>query len=165
MSGTLIIYRALRAVLLPLLIWKFKQFVSSPWPFLAVIKDGPGSVFHSPTAESYPFCSGQGRDSIGLFELLVSVCWGKWFVELLDISKEPVKSNLSQISQYSKLQIIGWVLCETYVVVLLVPTSLSGLCYFSLFFGALSKASAGEKNVSLGCSFLRRRHQMWWTHL
>lgn len=144
MSGTLTIHRALWAVLLPLLIWKFKQFASSPWPFLAVIKGGPGSMFHLPTAETYTFCWGQGRDSIGLFQLLASVCWEKWFVELLGISKEPVKSNLSQISQYSKLEIMGWVLYETYVALLLVPISPSGLCYFSLFFGGLSKASASR---------------------
>lgn len=40
------------AVLFPLLVWKFKQFDTSLWPFLAVIKGGLGSVIHLPTAQN-----------------------------------------------------------------------------------------------------------------
>lgn len=40
------------AVVFPLLVWKFKQVIRSPWPFLAVIKGSLGSVFHLPTAQN-----------------------------------------------------------------------------------------------------------------
>lgn len=91
------------AVLFPLWDWNFKQIVTSPWPFLAVIKGCLGSVFYLSTAQNQIFYVGKGGDLVDLFQLLVT----EGFANLLDISRESVKSILSQIIQHSKLQIIG----------------------------------------------------------
>lgn len=72
------------AVLFPLLVWKFKRFVTSLLAFfLAVIKGGLGSAFHFPTAQNWRFCSGKGRHSIGLSRLLVTECWGKVICKII----------------------------------------------------------------------------------
>lgn len=141
MSGTHFIYRALQTVLLPSLIWKFRQIVTSPWPVWLWSRAVFGSVLHLPAAESQSFCSCKGKNSIGLFRLLVTECRGKWFVKLLDISKGSVKSNLSQIVRYSELQTVGRVPYETCVVLFFIPITPSGLRYFSLCFGDLSEVS------------------------
>lgn len=60
-----------RAGSFPLLVWRFKKFFTSPWPFLAVIEGGLGVRFIAPLLKIRYFAP-VGENSIGLFRLLVT---------------------------------------------------------------------------------------------